>query len=296
MPINLKTTSLVGGSLIVLGLALGYAGYKGGAVTAMSWEGGPHLVKTETKTVSFSATELKKLDVQANNYAIDLDNKVASDKATVTMTYDENAKPTVVMDKETLKVDAKESASNNFGIGFFDGAKANKITISLPDHVYSDLKVITGNGAIKSSGIDAKSATIESNNGAISIVDGKLSSLSISADNGAFTGQELTSDSMTVDMDNGAMKLTDASFGQLSGTLNNGAIKATDITITDGGKLSTRNGMMVFTNLTVPSITASTTNGAVKVSGKKIGRQYKKIEEGKTPFELQTNNGAIEIN
>jgi DUF4097 and DUF4098 domain-containing protein YvlB len=296
MPINLKKTSLVGGSLIVLGLALGYAGYKGGAVTAMSWEGGPHLVKTVTKTETFSVADLKNIDVQANNYAIALDNKASGNQVFVKMSYDENAKPTVVMDKETLKVDAQESANNNFGIGFFDGAKANKITISLPDQVYSDLKVITGNGAIKSSGIDAKTATIESTNGAISIIDGKLGSLSISADNGAFNGQELTSDSMTVDMGNGAMKLTDASFGQLSGTLNNGAIKANNVTVTDGGKLSTRNGMMVFTNLTAPSITASTTNGAVKVSGKKIGRQYKKIEEDKTPFELQTNNGAIEIN
>jgi DUF4097 and DUF4098 domain-containing protein YvlB len=192
------------------------------------------------------------------------------------MTYDEKVKPSVVVSGDTLKIDAKDTANNNFGIGFFSGAEASKITISLPDKVYQDIVITTGNGAVKAIGVDAKTIGVSSDNGAVEIRNGKLTGLNISADNGA-------------------LKLSDVKLDTLLAELNNGAVKANNVTVENGGQVTADNGMIVFDGLTTPSLSASAGNGVVNVDGKSFGTKYEKIQEGKKPLNLHTTSGAIEI-
>jgi DUF4097 and DUF4098 domain-containing protein YvlB len=257
MPINLKQTSAIGAGLMIAGLAMGFVGYKTGAVTAMSWEHGPHLVKTVTNTQDLAADSLKTIQIDADNYEIVVNRQLTSTKASVKMTYDQTSKPQVSVKNGELVIDASAKSSNSFNIGFLGDTDANKITISLPEKTYEIISISTGNGAV-----NIKDAYVKQ---------------------------------LTVNADNGALRLNNIKVNTLNSKLNNGAVKGSNVTVSKGGEISANNGVIAFSNLISPSLTASTNNGVVKVQGDKFGTNYEKIEEGQAPLKLHADNGAIEI-
>jgi DUF4097 and DUF4098 domain-containing protein YvlB len=250
------------------------------------WDNDLRVEETETKT--FSASNIKRVEVNTKNGAI---TTRAWNDDSIHVTFDKWATGDDVEEAEDNMDEIEISINRNSGSGVLD------IEVRYPvfEHTNYGCNVLIDLPA--SIALD-----LETSNGAITVLD-SADDLECSTSNGVITLQD-TEGNAELKTSNGSITV-DKHYGNLNAKTSNGVISA-DIVLPRNGecKLKTSNGPI---SLSVPDsssamVEASTSNGRIEINDLSITvikvdkKEFKgRMGSGKGSIDLETSNGAISI-
>ncbi|MDS9472530.1 DUF4097 family beta strand repeat-containing protein [Sporosarcina pasteurii] len=173
---------------------------------------------------------------------------------------------------DTLSIQLKEKWFNVLSFSM----KGLVLTVHVPERTYEEIKVVTDNGLIEASHLQAKLIELETDNGFVKLGNSE-------------------GDVVKLQTDNGQISIRDVSANVVART-DNGRITYEADTLTHDVDIRTDNGAIYVKLGEEPAnarIKADTDNGIVTIFGAK--ERTATFGEGKNLMKLQTDNGRIVV-
>ncbi|MFY3792381.1 DUF4097 family beta strand repeat-containing protein [Ureibacillus sp. MALMAid1270] len=292
---------------------------------------GPTAILAEELVESYSGKmEDKAIEMDPINVPLFKNVEIISDSADLTIipsidnqpyinVRDKDGKTTTKMEvvNDTLKIRiSREDAVKKFffmsiNVNFASDAHA---IIQLPQKLYEQILVKSGNGKIQMAEQQAKgirletdngkiimkfllssSMKAETDNGRIEIEKCNFTNAVFSTDNGRIVTKSSRSEKFEFSTDNGRIEL-DEVFGEIQATTDNGRIQAYIPTITKPIVFKSDNGSITLKSdekINNASISVKSDFGRISVYGEK-GKCFV-FGEGNIPIQLKTDNGRITV-
>lgn len=215
----------------------------------------------------------EKIDLLTTNAKVEL---IPTDAEETTITYGGKKKSNVRFKAnvkgDTLAIELKEKWFYFWGFSM----KGMVVTVHVPEKRYEAIKVVSDNGLIEASHLQAKLIELATDNGLVRLNDSEASNVKLQTDNGQISIRDV--------------------LGNVDAQTDNGRITFEAETFTHDVDLRTDNGA-IYVKLsdkpTDASINADTDNGSVTIFGTKV--RSVTFGEGKNLIKLQTDNGRITV-
>ena len=234
-------------------------------------------------------SDCKKLDLDIIAANVNI---VEGEEFSVKYDGDENLKPEVSLEDDTLKI--RQSTAE--GLQWNLDGPTSKITVTVPEDQLEELKLEADAGDIDISDLTLDSLDIEANAGEIDLNDITTDDLKLDADAGDINLTDVKADKLTIEVDAGDIELSNVDIrkGEASLSMGNfdydgGTFKTLSVTVNMGDlHINTDSSLSDY------SVDLSCDMGEVRYNGKHEGTSYDhEGEEGK--LDAKCNMGEVEV-
>jgi len=235
---QLKTSLIIGGVGMVIGIGMITGGVMNGAEPNFTWDNGPKIVKIHTLHKTFTNQNIKAIQLNNSNNFVEIHRgtqwQVKMQSA--------NANQSAQVRDGRLIVKAPEEK-----LVLTPNAYDQAVTITVPRHVNLDkLDIVSDDGSVLVDGINVKTANISSQNGGIRLQN--------------YVGEQVISD-----YNDGDAAFENVQLNKLSITGGNGYINLKNVKLAQASDITTGQGNVFLNDLQAAGVDAKTTFGAITV-------------------------------
>ena len=236
---------------------------------------------TQTKyiTLEISATDCKRLVIEALNGKIDIEGGNEDGLFTLKCGYIPKwqTDPEILLTQKDGVVRLKYD-KNDF--------RSLSVSAYIPQIMYDELKANTSNAAIELEGVGAKRFRLETVNGAIDVSDCNFEKLTADTANMRIELEECTGNSIEARTTNAKVEIEECKAHRILVKTTNAKIELEDVTSSDVS-LETTNASISIEEIVINEgeISTHTTNGSISIAGFP--------EDAAIKADLKTSNGVI---
>jgi len=274
---QLKTSLIIGGVGMVIGIGMITGGVMNGAEPNFTWDNGPKIVKIHTLHKTFTNQNIKAIQLNNSNNFVEIHRgtqwQVKMQSA--------NANQSAQVRDGRLIVKAPEEK-----LVLTPNAYDQAVTITVPRHVNLDkLDIVSDDGSVLVDGINVKTANISSQNGGIRLQN--------------YVGEQVISD-----YNDGDAAFENVQLNKLSITGGNGYINLKNVKLAQASDITTGQGNVFLNDLQAAGVDAKTTFGGITVDddGSSLDDSYDTngnndsgVEHKQREYQTGDQNNALKI-